>query len=141
MSDLGDYDGDTLVVIWLLSIVSKFENADDKYSYPPQGLKLCFETDKETVGDFIERTKSWTSEKRTEAMQVYLLGGLCDPSLVGKYSAMHEFATYTLGYSHPNTIKLNAKSVFHQYLSRFLPNYFRHQVLYGFRLSKNRAPN
>ncbi|KDR73737.1 hypothetical protein GALMADRAFT_251555 [Galerina marginata CBS 339.88] len=105
----GDYDGDIVTVIWALLLVLNFKNAEEKYSVEPQGLDLGFTRQKQTVQDFLEETQSWDRAQRLKAMQVYLLGALCDTSLVGKYSAMHDNAVYEHGYFNPRTVKLNSK--------------------------------
>ncbi|KAH9484476.1 RNA-dependent RNA polymerase 1 [Psilocybe cubensis] len=106
----GDYDGDRPFAIWLDSIVTAFKNADETiYGNEPEGVDICFLRDKETVGDFVERTKSMKPPDREGAMQKYLLSGLADPSLIGKYSTMHDNAIYTHGYSSYKSRKLAAK--------------------------------
>ena len=44
---------------------------------------------------------------QTQKYQTYLLGTLQDTAIVGIYSSFHDYATYTLGYKHPETIRLN----------------------------------
>ncbi|KAF9561155.1 hypothetical protein CPC08DRAFT_689324 [Agrocybe pediades] len=105
----GDYDGDTAIVIWKKSLVLPFENANERHSKEPKGLDQSFTRDKESVTDFMERTKPLTELQRCQAMQKYLLGALCDTSKVGLYSSMHDNAIYKYGYSHWRTIKLGYK--------------------------------
>lgn len=109
MIDLGDYDGDVVLALWAANIVSPFNNADEKYSLDPVGLDLAFARDTETGSTFLARMKDAEPEVRIHAMQTYLLGALVDPSLIGKYSAMHTNAIYQLGLGHPRTHKLAAK--------------------------------
>lgn len=106
---IGDYDGDTVVVIWLPEIVGLFQNADLKYSIEPSGLDQCFLSDNEKVDDFLCRMRLEPPAAMVRALQQFLLGALRDTSLVGKYSTWHDNAIYTLGYSHPRTIKLAYK--------------------------------
>ncbi|TFK39284.1 RNA dependent RNA polymerase-domain-containing protein [Crucibulum laeve] len=105
----GDYDGDKAYIIWAYAIVELFRNADEKYSLEPPGLDFGFERDTETGTQFLERAKSLEPIPRILAMQDYLLGGLRDTSMVGKYSKLHDNAIYMLGYGHPRTVKLAAK--------------------------------
>ncbi|KAG6899618.1 hypothetical protein C0993_008698, partial [Termitomyces sp. T159_Od127] len=106
----GDYDGDTATVIWTPEIVEHFKNADEKYSKEPDGLDVCFTSDhNEKVSDFLTRTSSLSPIEKTLAVQTYLLGALRDPSVIGRYSTMHDNAVYHFGYSHPRTVKLAYK--------------------------------
>ncbi|KAG6907743.1 hypothetical protein DXG01_007543 [Tephrocybe rancida] len=106
----GDYDGDTATVIWTPDIVEHFQNADEKYSKEPEGLNLCFSSDSnEKVVEFLNRTSTSSHLEKALAIQVYLLGALRNPSIVGHYSTMHDNAVYHFGYSHPRTIKLAYK--------------------------------
>lgn len=110
----GDYDGDTALVIWATGIVTNFQNADEKYSREPPGLDVCFTRDKESGTAFLQRVRTWEPNMRIQAMQIYLLGALGDPSIVGTYSTMHDNAVYELGYGNPRTVKLAAKYVLSQ---------------------------
>ncbi|KAF8163532.1 RNA dependent RNA polymerase-domain-containing protein [Crassisporium funariophilum] len=105
----GDYDGDIAVVLWFRGLVENFQNADEKYAVEPIGLDMGFVRDEETGAAFLQRLEGLQTSERLQAMQAYLLGGLRDTSLVGKYSAMHDNAMYELGYGHPRTVKLAAK--------------------------------
>lgn len=109
-SNQGDYDGDTATVIWTPPIVESFKNADEKYSKEPDGLDVCFTSDhNEKVSEFLIRTSSLSPVEKALAVQTYLLGALRDPSVIGKYSNMHDNAVYHFGYSHPRTVKLAYK--------------------------------
>jgi RNA-dependent RNA polymerase len=106
---VGDYDGDTVIVIWTPNIVQPFKNADEKYADVPKGLDECFQRDNEKVDAFLQRMVSHSPEEKICAMQHFLLGSLRDPSTVGMYSTMHDNAIYKLGYKHPRTIRLAYK--------------------------------
>lgn len=108
---VGDYDGDTAIVIWTPDIVEPFRNADEKYSIEPEGLDKCFSLDNERVDAFLQRVTSHSPEEKVFHMQQFLLGSLCDPSTKGLYSTMHDNAIYNLGYKHPRTIRLAYKWV------------------------------
>jgi len=106
---IGDYDGDTAIVIWTPIIVEPFKNADEKYSVEPEGLLKCFSRDNEQVDVFLQRTELHSSEAKMFATQQFLLGNLRDTSTVGMYSTMHDNAIYSLGYANPRTIRLAYK--------------------------------
>ncbi|KAF8969583.1 RNA dependent RNA polymerase-domain-containing protein [Flammula alnicola] len=107
----GDHDGDIVLAMWAGVLLLKFQNADEKFSHDAHGLDLAFTRDKETGGAFLQRTRTMEPNMRIHAMQAYLLGALHDPSLVGKYSVMHNNAIYKLGYGHPRTHKIACKFV------------------------------
>ena len=94
--------------------MENFQNADEKYSLEPAGLDICFTRDAESGAAFLQRVRSWDPNMRIQAMQIYLLGALGDPSIVGTYSTMHDNAVYHLGYGSPLTVKLAAKYVVSQ---------------------------
>jgi len=99
-----------VLVIWTDKIVSPFQNADEKHAIESKGLDMAFDRDKETVADFLIRTAQLTGHDLRRAMQKYLLPSpLVDSSLKGKYSNMHENATYQLGYKNARTVKLAYK--------------------------------
>lgn len=89
-----------------------FINADDKYSVEPQGITLGFEREGEQGTEFLQRCQDMPPAMRIQEFQYYLLGGLRDTSVVGKYSNMHDYAIYSYGYSNPRTVKLAYKYVY-----------------------------
>lgn len=103
----GDYDGDKGLVIYDPDIVADFQNADDKYSYEPKDLADNFSQNTEKVSDVLERIEGYSSVAQVHEFQRFLLGAIRDTSIVGKYSGFHDYAIYTLGYSHPETIRLS----------------------------------
>ncbi|KAF9478503.1 hypothetical protein BDN70DRAFT_44221 [Pholiota conissans] len=107
----GDYDGDTVLAIWMKAIVEFFKNADEKYSMDPKGLEFAFTRDTETGATFLEKVSEMNPVTKMQEMQTYLLGALLDPSLIGQYSMMHNNAIYQYGYGHPRTHKIAAKFV------------------------------
>ncbi|KAJ6448667.1 RNA dependent RNA polymerase-domain-containing protein, partial [Mycena vitilis] len=102
----GDYDGDKGLLIWHPSLVEPFTNAPTGYSEEPPSVSAGFLTDNETVEEFLERTKLASEQEKISNMQDYLLGGLSGSPVVGKYSNWHLNAAYSLGYTHPETIRL-----------------------------------
>lgn len=103
----GDYDGDKGVVFYDPDIVTPFKNADERYSYEPEGLADNFSRNTEKVVDVLERIQGISPTSQIRELQKYLLGAIRDTSIIGKYSSYHDHAIYTLGYSHPETIRLN----------------------------------
>jgi hypothetical protein len=102
----GDYDGDKAIAVWQPSIVSHFNNADLKYSHPPDNLSENFHKNTLRVDDFLEQHQGSQLDDLIPRLQSFLLGGLRDISSVGKYSNLHDVAVYTLGYAHNETIRL-----------------------------------
>ena len=105
---LGDYDGDKVTVIWQPEIVEFFRNADPSFADPPKDIQDKFVKNTETVDEFLQRvpSDSANTKARTREIQRYTLGALKDWSIVGKYSKMHDYAVYMLGYSHEESIRL-----------------------------------
>ncbi|KAG6336122.1 hypothetical protein ID866_2960 [Astraeus odoratus] len=101
----GDYDGDKAIAIWQPAIVTPFKNAPLHYSHPPKDLMDNFKKDESMVSHLLE-IQGCPSPSLESKMQVFLLGGLQDSSLVGRYSNFHDISIYTLGYNHPETIRL-----------------------------------
>ncbi|KAG1749874.1 RNA dependent RNA polymerase-domain-containing protein [Suillus paluster] len=103
----GDYDGDKAIAVWQPSIVSHFNNADLRYSYPPDNfLEKNFHKNTLRVDEFLEQRQGMKLDEIIPQLQSFLLGGLRDISSVGKYSNLHDLAVYTLGYGHDDTIRL-----------------------------------
>ncbi|KAF9229158.1 hypothetical protein BS17DRAFT_742893 [Gyrodon lividus] len=101
----GDYDGDKAIAIWQPEIVNTFQSAPLHYSVPPPTLMENFKKDTSLATDFLKH-HSHDLQSAIPDLQAYLLAGLQDTSSVGKYSNFHDIAIYTLGYSHPDTIRL-----------------------------------
>ncbi|KAJ7498829.1 RNA dependent RNA polymerase-domain-containing protein [Mycena latifolia] len=102
----GDYDGDKGLVIWQPELVDPFVNAPLHFSEEPPEVADSFKPQNETVMEFLERTASSTPGRQLREMQHYLLSAIRDLAVVGKYSNWHLNATYSLGYRHPETIRL-----------------------------------
>ena len=85
-----------------------FKNADPSFATPPPDINDDFSKTNELVSEFIARAPSRSTNPTgfIDALQKYLLAGVCDTSVVGMYANMHETAVYTLGYGHPETIRL-----------------------------------
>lgn len=102
----GDYDGDKVIAIWQPEIVAPFKNADPNYANPPGNFKEQFSKNNETVRQLRGRLVGCDEAKRYMELQKYLLGPLRDPSIVGRYSNMHDCATYMLGYRSAVAVRL-----------------------------------
>lgn len=103
---LGDYDGDKGTFIYQPELVKPFANASLSYSEPPKDINAYFFRENLEVTTFQEQTASVEETEKIRRFQEYLLGSVRNMSVVGKYSTFHDIATYTLGYSHPDTIRL-----------------------------------
>jgi len=102
---IGDYDGDKAIAIWQPAIVSAFKNAPLQYSSPPKDLLDNFKKETSHVSEIVAKHGSHPASMESQ-IQSFLLGGLHDQSLIGKYSNFHDIAIYTLGYRHPETTRL-----------------------------------
>lgn len=105
----GDYDGDKGVLIFQPELVIPFVNPSFALSLPPSDLEKDFETTtNEKVAAFLVRVprESVSMAAYIHEVQDFLLRGLTDISVVGAYSNMHDFSTYTKGYAHPETLRL-----------------------------------
>ena len=106
----GDYDGDTVVIIWDPDLVNSFVNADPKYANPPSGSDFtkcfsrsnrkgantpksiddCFQKDNESVLSFLQRIRDSDEELKTVEMQMLLMNSLAQESMVGICSNFHD---------------------------------------------------
>ncbi|KAL0576928.1 hypothetical protein V5O48_005074 [Marasmius crinis-equi] len=105
----GDYDGDKALLVYDPLIVDEFKNADIKYADPRDDIeKEYFSKHTKKVAELLEEAKPTVEhpQARVQALQGFLLGGLANISLVSSYSNMHDYTLYTLGYSHPETIRM-----------------------------------
>jgi RNA-dependent RNA polymerase len=92
------------MVNWSPSVVEKFKqpNVVDK----PDGLEgRYFEAHVEQVKSFCVRHQHSNPDELQRSFLTALLRSL-DNEHVGKYSGYHSYATYTKGYSDPETIRL-----------------------------------
>lgn len=81
----GDYDGDTVLIIWEPSLVEPFQNADPVYADTPRDfIQENFEKELVTVREVLEKTEDMASEAGIGAMQKFLLGGIEGDFLTGK---------------------------------------------------------
>lgn len=103
---IGDYDGDKGLVIFQPEVVEAFKEPPLHYSEPPSDIESYFKCENEKVATFRARTDPLDDVSKISELQEYLLRAIRDTSVVGKYSNFHVNATYTLGYTHPETIRL-----------------------------------
>ena len=105
---IGDYDGDKGLVIFQPEIVEAFKAAPLHYSDPPPGINNYFQRENVEVVAFLNQVAHLDDAAKIYKLQEYLLGAGAarDTTVVGKYSSFHDVATYTLGYTHHETIRL-----------------------------------
>lgn len=81
----GDYDGDTVQIIWEPVLVEPFRNADSRLADTPEGfVRDNFEKELVSVKDVLQATGDMASEAGISAMQRFLLGGIEGDTLTGK---------------------------------------------------------
>lgn len=114
----GDYDGDTVTVIWDPTLVAPFRNAPDEIAATPES----FERDnfiKEVISaqEVLESLGPADEQTRAINLQHFLLGAILDSPLPGlcKYtsrarlmpdSTLHDTAVYERGCGDPQTMRL-----------------------------------
>jgi hypothetical protein len=108
----GDYDGDIGLAIWQPEIVQPFQNADLIYSVEPPEVAACFSRNNEKVSDFLQRMESETPSSMNRALQQVLFERLRHMAITGMYSTFQDNAIYTLGYCHPESVRLGYMWVF-----------------------------
>ncbi|OCF57860.1 hypothetical protein L486_03881 [Kwoniella mangroviensis CBS 10435] len=103
----GDYDGDTVTLFWNQDLVQPFKNADDHFAETPENfVEENFDKSVTKGTEFLESIEGLSEDEKIARMQEWLIGGVTGDELTGIYSGLHENAVYTLGYSHPETIRL-----------------------------------
>ena len=122
---IGDYDGDKGLVIFQPELVETFNEAPLHYSEPPPDIKKYFQRENVEVAAFLNKVAHLDDAAKINKLQEYLLGAGAtrDTTVVGKYSTFHDVATYTLGYTHPETIRLAYMYGNCCYSSYFLSNF------------------
>ena len=103
---IGDYDGDKGLVIFQPELVEAFKESPLHYSEEPADIKKNFKRENVEVVTFLQKVAHLDDAAKIYRLQEYLLGAVRDTSVVGKYSTFHDVATYTLGYTHHETIRL-----------------------------------
>jgi RNA-dependent RNA polymerase len=86
--------------------VETFKEAPLHYSVAPPDIKKYFQRENVEVVAFLNTVAHWDDAAKINKLQEYLLGAARDGTVVGKYSTFHDVATYTLGYTHAETIRL-----------------------------------
>ncbi len=86
----GDYDGDTVLLIWQPEIVSDFQNTNICKADPPPGFEeRNFEKEAKSVATFLRETDGERDpEGQAREAQKFLLSGLLSNGAVGQYSHM-----------------------------------------------------
>jgi len=107
----GDYDGDTVIIIWDPAIVNSFTNAPlDSNGLcagdPPEDfIAKNFDKSVVRISDYM-KTMPANEGEATKDLQKWLLAPLVNESVVGQYSILHEKAAHFFGYDDPRTIRL-----------------------------------
>jgi hypothetical protein len=125
-SDLsgGDYDGDTVTLYWDPELVGPFQNADEAGAVAEPGfIEANFEKTTVTGTEVLAGLENKGEEDKVVNLQRYLLAGLGGDVLTAKCELLssswvwyvkltdtdsdwHGNAQYTLGVSHPTTVRL-----------------------------------
>ncbi|KAG1840300.1 RNA dependent RNA polymerase-domain-containing protein [Suillus subalutaceus] len=92
----GDYDGDTVTLVWSKRLVETFNTAP--LCTAPASLSDDFEREVEHVEDFDGRVSKLSAKEAQTAFQKVLLLGLAETK-VGLYSKFHDLAVYERGYA------------------------------------------
>ncbi len=92
------------MVNWAPSVVEQYKNPE--FVDKPDGFEAKnFKKTVEKVELFVDRLSQPTPHRDHKFFLEAVLHGLGN-SKVGTYSKYHEYATYTMGYSHPETVRL-----------------------------------
>ncbi|WWC68587.1 uncharacterized protein I206_102517 [Kwoniella pini CBS 10737] len=103
----GDYDGDTVTIMWAKELVEPFNNSPDDLASTPKGFEEQ-NFDKSVVKgtEFLDRIKGLNEAERVREMQGWLLDAVLGDQLTGTYSDLHGNAIYTKGLDDPETLRL-----------------------------------
>ncbi|PVG01827.1 hypothetical protein CPB86DRAFT_823407 [Serendipita vermifera] len=94
----GDYDGDTVILIWNKEMVDQFSNADLRHSEAPLSVSASFKKDETRAESVINALQRAPKGDRLSILQDYLLASAkVDSNLLGKYSRMHIKAVQWFG--------------------------------------------
>ncbi|KAG2122046.1 RNA dependent RNA polymerase-domain-containing protein [Suillus cothurnatus] len=99
----GDYDGDTVVLVWSKSLVENFSTAP--LCEAPVDLRNDFEQEVEHLLDFDRRVSKLSDKEAQTAFQKVLLLGLAETKR-GLYSSFHDAAVYQRGYDSTTAVRL-----------------------------------
>ncbi|KAG2153597.1 RNA dependent RNA polymerase-domain-containing protein [Suillus bovinus] len=99
----GDYDGDTVTLVWSKRLVEAFNTTP--LCVAPAGLTDDFEREVEHVKDFDQRVSKLSAKAAQTAFQKVLLLGLAETK-IGLYSKFHDLAVYERGYASAAAIRL-----------------------------------
>ncbi|KAG1730698.1 RNA dependent RNA polymerase-domain-containing protein [Suillus paluster] len=99
----GDYDGDTVTLVWSKNLVENFNTSP--LCEAPVSLSNDFEREVEHIVDFDQRVSKLSAKEAQTAFQKVLLLGLAETK-VGLYSKFHDLAVYERGYASATAIRL-----------------------------------
>ncbi|KAG8764504.1 hypothetical protein FRC12_008067 [Ceratobasidium sp. 428] len=102
----GDYDGDSVVLIWDEDIVDKFVNSDLDTARPSVGFEAAnFTKSKHMLGDLVSRSRLQNRKLETELITALLQDAVKDKPH-GLYNMFYRNSVYLNGLNHPDTIRL-----------------------------------
>ena len=81
-----------------------FTNSEDVFE--PDEIRKCFEEEVEKVTSFLQRMEDKTPVHRHREIFKKITAGLATGGKVGLYSHFHDNAVYSIGYDHPDTVRL-----------------------------------
>lgn len=99
----GDYDGDTVALVWSKNLVENFNTAP--LCETPVNLRNDFEREVEHLLDFDQRVSKLSDKEAQTAFQKVLLLGLAETKR-GLYSGFHDAAVYRDGYDSAAAVRL-----------------------------------
>ncbi|KAG9125003.1 hypothetical protein FRC07_009387 [Ceratobasidium sp. 392] len=102
----GDYDGDTVVMIWDEEITDKFINSDLDSTRPSHSFQSDnFDKSPDKVDDLVNRLKSQKHKLETELART-LIQEAVKNKLIGRYNMFYRLSAYINGLDHQDTIRL-----------------------------------
>nr|XP_018264757.1 uncharacterized protein I303_02936 [Kwoniella dejecticola CBS 10117]OBR86915.1 hypothetical protein I303_02936 [Kwoniella dejecticola CBS 10117] len=103
----GDYDGDTVTLVWHHELVRPFRNAPDEVAETPHDFEEQ-NFDKSVVKGtaFLDTIKDLDEPGQIKEYQKWLLDAVLGDPLTGTYSDLHGNAVYTKALAHPETMRL-----------------------------------
>lgn len=83
----GDYDGDTVLIIWEPALVNQFTNSPTCLGDPPEDfLEKNFDREVKPASELLDKLSSLAIQDRDAALQKPFLAGIGAPPTVGQYS-------------------------------------------------------
>ena len=105
----GDYDGDTIRVIWEPTIVQPFKNSSERFADCPFDVDDFFDRTTETVRSFVAEHADKPAKQRDDALIAELMRPIFTADLRGQYGKMQLAAAYKEGCDSDAAIELAHK--------------------------------